>query len=189
MNMRKLLAILVISTWATVAYAQKADLIVTNAKIVTLDSASTIAQALAVREGRIVAVGGNDAVEALVGSATRRVDAGGRTVIPGLIDSHIHAVRAGLTYATEVNWIGARTIGEAMDRLRQAAKARPGSWIIVAGGWSELQFAEKRRPSLAEVMSAVPDNAAYIQLFYSAVLMTPKAQEALSPCGRSSAAR
>ncbi len=177
--MRKLLATLVISTWATVAYAQKADLIVTNAKIVTLDAASTVAQALAVREGRIVAVGGNDAVEALVGSATRRLDAGGRTVIPGLINSHIHAVRAGLTYATEVNWIGARTIGEAMDRLRQAARARPGSWIIVAGGWSELQFAEKRRPSMAEVMSAVPDNAAYIQLFYSAVLMTPKAQEAL----------
>ena len=177
--MRKFLAILFISSSATLAHAQKADLIVTNAKIVTLDPASTIAQALAVREGRIVAVGGNDAMEALVGPATRRVDAGGRTVIPGLIDSHIHAVRAGLTYATEVNWIGARTIAEAMDRLRQAAKARPASWIIVAGGWSELQFAEKRRPSLAEVISAVPDNPAYIQLFYSAVLITPKAQEVL----------
>jgi predicted amidohydrolase YtcJ len=177
--MHKLLATLIASSWAIAAHAQTADLIVTNAKIVTLDPASTIAQALAVREGRIVAVGGNDAVAALAGSTTRRVDAGGRTVIPGLIDSHIHAVRAGLTYATEVNWIGARTIGEAMDRLRQAAKARPASWIIVAGGWSELQFAEKRRPSLAEVMSAVPDNPAYIQLFYSAVLMTPKAQEAL----------
>lgn len=177
--MRKLLAILVISCWATSAHAQKADLVVTNAKIVTLDSASTIAQALAVRDGRIVAVGGNDAMESLTGPATRRIDAGGRTIIPGLIDSHIHAVRAGLTYATEVNWIGAKTIGEAMDRLRQAAKTRPASWIIVAGGWSELQFAEKRRPTLAEVTSAVPDNPAYIQLFYSALLMTPKAQQAL----------
>src|SRR6478609_7849695 len=179
LNMRKLLAILVISCWATSAYAQKADLIVTNAKIVTLDPASTIAQALAVREGKIVAVGGNDAMEGLIGPATRRVDAGGRTIIPGLIDSHIHAVRAGLTYATEVNWIGAKTIPEAMERLRQAATARPASWIIVAGGWSELQFEEKRRPTLAEVLSAVPDNPAYIQLFYSAVLMTPKAQQAL----------
>ncbi|MBR1026506.1 amidohydrolase [Bradyrhizobium liaoningense] len=179
LNMRKLLAILVISCWATSANAQKADLIVTNAKIVTLDPASTIAQALAVRDGKIVAVGGNDAMEGLIGPATRRVDAGGRTIIPGLIDSHIHAVRAGLTYATEVNWIGAKTIGEAMERLRQAAKARPESWIIVAGGWSELQFAEKRRPTLAEVMSAVPDNPAYIQLFYAALLMTPKAQQAL----------
>ncbi|WP_234685793.1 amidohydrolase [Bradyrhizobium monzae] len=182
--MRKLLAILVISCWATLAYAQKADLqkadlVVTNAKIVTLDGASTIAQAIAVREGRIVAVGGNDAMDSLIGPATRRVDAGGRTIIPGLIDSHIHAVRAGLTYATEVNWIGAKTIGEAMDRLRQAAKARPESWIIVAGCWSELQFAEKRRPTLAEVLSAVPDNPAYIQLFYSSLLMTPKAQQAL----------
>ena len=177
--MRKHLAILLISCWATSAYAQKADLVVTNAKIVTLDGASTIAQAIAVRAGRIVAVGGNDAVEGLTGPATRRVDAGGRTIIPGLIDSHIHAVRAGLTYATEVNWIGAKTIPEAMERLRQAAKARPGAWIIVAGGWSELQFAEKRRPTLAEVMSAVPDNPAYIQLFYSALLMTPKAQQAL----------
>lgn len=177
--MRKLLAILVISCWATSAYAQKADLILTNAKIVTLDPASTIAQALAVRDGKIVAVGGNDAMEGLIGPATRRVDAGGRTIIPGLIDSHIHAVRAGLTYATEVNWIGAKTIREAVERLREAAKARPASWIIVAGGWSELQFAEKRRPTLAEVTSVVPDNPAYIQLFYSAVLMTPKAQQAL----------
>ena len=179
LSMRSLLAILIISSWAACAHAQQADLIVTNAKIVTLDPASTTAQALAVREGRIVAVGGNAAAEALAGPATRRVDAGGRTVIPGLIDSHIHAVRAGLTYATEVNWIGAKTISEAMDRLRQAAKARPASWIIVAGGWSELQFAEKRRPTLAEVISAVPDNPAWIQLFYSAVLITPKAQEAL----------
>ena len=77
--MRKLLATLVIAFWVTVAHAQTADLIVTNAKIVTLDPASTIAQALAIREGRIVAVGGNDAVEALAGPVTRRVDAGGHT--------------------------------------------------------------------------------------------------------------
>ncbi|PDT85753.1 amidohydrolase [Bradyrhizobium sp. Y36] len=177
--MRKYLAILLISCWASLAYAQKADLIVTNAKIVTLDPASTTAQALAVRDGKIVAVGGNDAMQGLIGSATRRIDAAGRTIIPGLIDSHVHAVRAGLTYATEVNWIGAKTIDEAMERLRQAAKTRPASWIIVAGGWSELQFAEKRRPTLAEVTSAVPDNPAYIQLFYSALLMTSKAQQAL----------
>ncbi len=177
--MRNFLAILVILYSATLAHAQKADLIVTNAKIVTLDATSGIAQALAVREGRIVAVGNNDAMEALVGPATRRVDVGGRTVIPGLINSHIHAVRAGLTYATEVNWIGAKTIAEAMERVAPAVKARPSSWIIVAGGWSELQFAEKRRPTLAEVTSAVPDNPAYIQLFYSAVLMTPRAQQAL----------
>lgn len=177
--MHKLLAILAAVSWVTAVHAQEADLIVSNAKIVTLDPASKIAQALAVRDGKIIGVDSNEAVEALAGPSTHRIDAGGRTVIPGLIDSHIHAVRAGLTYATEVNWIGAKTIDEAMDRLRKAAKARPGAWIIVAGGWSDLQFAERRRPTLTEVLAAVPDNPTYIQLFYSAVLLTPKAQEAL----------
>ena len=83
-----------------------ADLVVTNARVVTLDRESRIAQAVAVRDGRIVAVGSNGEVDALAGNGTRRIDAGGRTVIPGLIDSHIHAVRAALSYSTEVNWIG-----------------------------------------------------------------------------------
>jgi predicted amidohydrolase YtcJ len=157
---------------------------VTNAKVVTLDPASRIAQAIAVRDGRIVAVGSNGEVDALAGPSTRRIDAGGRTVIPGLIDSHIHAVRAALSYSTEVNWIGAATIPEAMARLRQAAQAKPGGWIIVAGGWTELQFAEKRRPTLAEVMAAVPDHPVWIQMFYSNVLLTPRALSALNiPAG------
>jgi predicted amidohydrolase YtcJ len=85
------------------AWAQPADLIVTHAKIATLDAGSTTAQALAVRDGRIVAVGNAAQMRALSGPATRTVDAGGRTLIPGLIDSHMHAVRAALSYSTEVN--------------------------------------------------------------------------------------
>ena len=100
------------------AQAQPADLIVTNAKIATLDAASTTSQALAVRDGRIVAVGSAGELRAFSGPNTRTVDAGGRTVIPGLIDSHMHAVRAALSYSTEVNWIGAGTIAEAMARIR-----------------------------------------------------------------------
>ena len=119
-------------------------------------------------------------------SATpRTVDAGGRTVIPGLIDSHMHAVRAALSYSTEVNWIGAGSIAEAMARIRTAAaNARPGGWLIVAGGWTEQQFAERRRPTLAELQEAAPNNPVYVQLFYEAVVMTPKALEALAvPAG------
>ena len=158
------------------AQAQPAELIVVNGRIATLDAASTTASALAVRDGRLIAVGSDAAVQATAGSATRRVDAGGRTVIPGLIDSHMHAIRAALSYATEVNWIDAPSIDEAMRRLRDAAaRARPGAWLIVAGGWTEQQFAEKRRPTLAEVTRAVPDNPTYLQMFYSHVLMTPKA--------------
>ncbi len=163
------------------AEAQPADLIVTNAKIVTLDAKSTVAQALAVRDGRVAAVGSAEAVRQLAGPATRTVDAGGRTVIPGLIDSHIHAVRAALTYSTEVNWIGADTIAEAMHRIRAgAARSRPGGWLMVVGGWTEKQFAEGRRPTVAELVAAAPDHPVYIQLFYAAVLLTPKALAALN---------
>jgi len=167
---------LVASLVQTAAQAQPAELIVVRARIATLDAASTTASALAVRDGRLIAVGSDAAVQATAGPATRRVDAGGRTLIPGLIDSHMHAIRAALSYATEVNWIDAPSIDEAMRRLRDAAgRARPGAWLIVAGGWTEQQFAEKRRPTLAEVMRAVPDNPTYLQMFYSHVLMTPKA--------------
>jgi predicted amidohydrolase YtcJ len=160
--------------------AQPADLVVTNAKVLTLDARSSVAQALAVRDGRLLAVGDAASVQRLAGAGTRVLDAGGRTVIPGLIDSHMHGVRAALSYSTEVNWIGSGSIAEAMARLKdKAAKSAPGSWLIVAGGWSEQQFAEKRRPTLAEVLAAAPDNPVYIQLFYAQALLTPKAQETL----------
>lgn len=161
--------------------AQPVDLVVHNAKVATLDAKNTTAQALAVRDGKIVAVGGNAAMLKLAGPATRRVDAGGRAVVPGLIDSHMHGIRAALSYSTEVNWIGANSIAEAMARLKdKAAKSAPGAWLIVAGGWTEQQFAEKRKPTLAEVLAAAPDNPAYIQLFYAEVLVTPKAQAVLN---------
>lgn len=164
----------------TVAHAQPADLIITNAKIATLDAQGTMAQAIAVRDGRIAAVGTAASVSVMRGASTRVIDAGGRRMIPGLIDSHIHAIRAALSYSTEVNWIGAATVADAMARLRAAAgRARPGGWLIVAGGWTEQQFAERRRPTMAELQEAAPDNPVYVQLFYEAVVMTPKALEAL----------
>ena len=158
-----------------------ADLVVSNARVTTLDEALPTAQALAVRDGRIVAIGSSEAMRAYTGPRTRVVDAGARTLIPGLIDSHMHAVRAALSYSVEVNWIDARTIGEAMARLHDAAgHSRPGAWLVVAGGWTEQQFEERRRPTLQEVTAAAPDHPVWIQLFYSAVLLTPKAREALN---------
>jgi predicted amidohydrolase YtcJ len=172
---------LALATLALPVAAQSPDAALVNGKIITLDERSTIAEALAVRDGTIVAVGRSADIRGLAGPATRIIDLGGRTVIPGLIDSHMHAIRAALFYATEVNWIGTHSIPEAMGRIAEAARAaRPGQWIIVAGGWTEQQFAERRRPTQAELTAAAPDRPVYIQLFYSAALMSPAGFKALN---------
>lgn len=180
MAARTALLIAVLVTLAGAALAQAPDTILLGGKIVTLDAATPLAQALAVRDGRIVAVDTSAAVRRLAGPDTRVIDLDGRTVIPGLIDSHIHAIRAGLTYSTEVSWIGAGTLAEAMRRLNEAAAtAPPDAWLIVAGGWSERQFAERRRPTQSEIAAAAPGRNIYIQLFYSAVLLSPGGADAL----------
>ncbi len=166
---------------ASPAFAQGADTVLFNGKVVTLDAAAPTAEALAVRDGKIIAVGRSADIRNLAGPGTQVIDLAGRTVIPGLIDSHMHAIRAALFYATEVNWIGAHSIPEAMARIKAAAqRAKPGQWIIVAGGWTEQQFQEKRRPTQAELIAAAPDNPVYIQLFYSAALLTPAGFKALN---------
>src|SRR3954451_84497 len=108
--------------FASAAVGQNADLILINGKIVTADENNTVAQAIAIQNGRILAVGSNGDVRGLGGPHSRIVDLGRRTVIPGLIDSHIHAIRAALSYATEVHWFGATSVKEAVDRVRAAAK-------------------------------------------------------------------
>jgi predicted amidohydrolase YtcJ len=170
--------------FASPVLAQDADTILLNGKIVTLGGAEPLAEALAVRDGKIIAIGRSNDIRTLAGSGTRVIDLAGRTVIPGLIDSHMHAIRAALFYATEVNWIGATSIPDAMARIKAAQqRAKPGQWIVVAGGWTTEQFKEKRRPTQAELLAAAPDNPVYVQLFYSAALLTPAAFKALSIVG------
>jgi len=176
------LSFLIAISSACGARAQVPDTVLLNGKIVQYDAAP--AEALAVRDGRIAAIGRSADIRALAGPATRVIDLSGRTVIPGLIDSHIHAIRAGLTYTSEVHWIGARSLAEALDRIRAAARTAPkGSWLVVAGGWTELQFAEARRPTQAEIAAAAPDHHVYVQLLYSAVLLSPGGFQALGIAG------
>jgi predicted amidohydrolase YtcJ len=166
---------------AVAAHAQDADIALVNGKILTLDERGSVVEALAVRDGKIIAVGSTADIRARASGGTRIVDVGGRTVIPGLIDSHMHAIRAALFYATEVNWIGTRSIVEAMARIAAVAKeAKPGQWIIVAGGWTEQQFEERRRPTQAELVAAAPDHLVYIQSFYSAALLSPAGLKTLA---------
>lgn len=167
-----------------VATAQPADTILMNGKIVTADDRFTIAQAVAIRGDRLVSVGSTVEARRFAGPKTRIVDLEGRTVVPGLIDSHMHAIRAALSFSREVNWIGATSLEEALGRLRDAARvARPGQWLIVAGGWTPDQFRERRRPTQAELVAAAPDHPVYVQLFYEWALLSPRALEALNISG------
>ncbi len=166
---------------AVPAWGQDADSVLVNGKILTVDAQSSIREALAVRDGRIVAVGSSADLRKLVGPRTRTIDLMGRTVIPGLIDSHMHATRAALSFSTEVNWIGATSLVEGLNRLHAAAlKAKPGAWLIVATPPATLDtFKERRRPTQAELVAAAPNNPVYVQLGYGWAMMTPRAYDAL----------
>ena len=167
---------------AAPASAQQADTILVNAKVLTVDASFSQQEALAVREGRIMAVGRTADIRKLAGPRTRTIDVGGRTVIPGLIDSHLHATRAALSFATEVNWIGAASLAEALSRLRSAAQAAaPGSWLVVVTPPATLEaFPERRRPTQAELVAAAPNHPVYVQLAYGWAMMTPLAMKALN---------
>jgi hypothetical protein len=161
------------------ALAQAPDTVLVNGRINTLDAKASVAEALAIRGERIVAVGSFAKVGPLIAKATRVIDLHGRTVVPGLIDSHMHAIRAALSFSTEVNWIGTKSVAEALARLRDAKTRKPGDWLIVAGGWTPEQFAEKRPPTQSELTEAGGDHPVYIQLFYRWAMLNPKGFEQL----------
>jgi len=177
----KKLGLLVLLAFAAPVWAQTAETILINGKILTVDAQFSIQEALAVRDGKILAIGKTADVRKLADSRTRVIDLQGRTVIPGLIDSHLHGIRAALSFSTEVNWIGASSLDDALGRIRQAARTmKPGAWLIVAGGWNVQQFKEKRVPTQAELIAAAPNSPVYVQLGYGWAMITPAGYKELS---------
>jgi predicted amidohydrolase YtcJ len=157
-----------------------ADTILTGGKIVTVDAKGTIAEAIAIRNGKILAVGTAGDVKTLSGPHTKTISLGGRTVIPGLIDSHIHAIRAGLAYASTLDWSGIKNIKEALETIHEAAHdSPPGSWIMVLGGWNKDQLAERRAPTAKELQQAAPDHPVYVQHLYNFAVLSPLAMNVL----------
>lgn len=148
------------------ARAQAPDLVLLNGKIVTVDDRFTIAQALAIRGSRIVKVGTTADIDALKGPATRVVDLGGRTVIPGLIDNHAHWIRA--AEHDELRFDGVSSRARALQLLAERVRtAKPGAWIAVLGGWSEEQFNDDPRGfPLEELDRIAPDNPVVLQAIY-----------------------
>jgi hypothetical protein len=158
-----------------------ADTVLLNGKIVTVDDRFTIAEALAIRGERIVAVGSNAEIEKLKGPATRVLDLDRRTVIPGLIDNHAHFMRAAEYWHREVRLDGVTSHKEALELIRQkVGESRPGEWVVVLGGWSEEQFTDEPRGfSRAELDALAPSNPVALQLFYFRVYANGAALKAM----------
>lgn len=166
---------------ASPAFAQPAETILTNGKIISADDKENVYQAMAIRDGKIIALGKTSDMKTWQGAQTKVLDLKGKAVIPGLIDSHMHAIRAALSYSKEVHWFGVNSIEAALAKLKQAAaQAKPGEWLIVAGGWTEEQFKEGRRPTQEELIQAAPNNPVYVQWMYDWVMMTPAAYKTLN---------
>jgi predicted amidohydrolase YtcJ len=164
----------------SLAVRTAADVVLRNGKIVTVDGAFSIKEAVAIRDGRFVAVGSNADIRSFMGPATRIIDLGGRTVIPGLIDSHIHATVAGLSWDAELHWELTRTLSDGLRLIAGAAKSKsPGSWIVVGGGWVPTQFAEMRVPTRAELDVIAPNHPVYIQYLRQGALLNSAALKTL----------
>jgi predicted amidohydrolase YtcJ len=157
-----------------------ADVILHNAKVAT-NLSPPFVEAIAIERDKIVAAGASDEILRLRGPATRVVDASGRTVIPGLNDSHLHLIRGGLNYNMELRWDGVPSLTDALHMLRdQAARTPPPQWVRVVGGWTEFQFAERRMPTLDEINAAAPETPAFVLHLYDRALLNGAA---LRACG------
>jgi hypothetical protein len=156
----------------SLAVRTPADMVLRNGKIVTVDADFSIKEAIAIRDGRFVAVGSDRDVRPLMGPSTHVVDLAGRTVIPGLVDSHIHATVAGLSWDAELHWELSATLADGLGQISAAAKARPPrTWIVVGGGWVPTQFSERRFPTRAELDSIAPNHPVYIQYLRHGALL------------------
>jgi predicted amidohydrolase YtcJ len=157
------------------------DLILSNGKIITVDERFSIAQAIAVRGDRIVAVGSNQDITRLAGPDTRRIDLRGRAVTPGLIDNHMHLLRGGTTWQWEVRWDGVATRKQALEMLRARAKTvAPGEWIYNLGGWAIEQFADDKRPFTREELDqVVPGHPVLLQASYREAYLNSRALQML----------
>ena len=160
--------------------AAKPALIIRNGLVTTLDPAHPNASAVAIADGRFIAVGADAEILSRAASDSPVIDAGGRRVIPGLMDSHTHVIRGGLNYNLELRWDGVPSLAEAMRLLReQAHRTPPPHWVRVVGGFSESQFAEKRLPTLAELNAAAPDTPVFILRLYDRALLNRAALRAV----------
>jgi predicted amidohydrolase YtcJ len=157
-----------------------ADVIIMNGRIATQDERRSFASAAAIKDGRFIDVGSDKDVMAHHGEQTQVIDVQGRTVIPGLNDSHMHPIRGGLNYNLELRWDGVPSLADALRLLKeQAARTPPPQWVRVVGGWTEFQFAERRMPTLDEINTVAPDTPVFVLHLYDRALLNAAALRAV----------
>ncbi|MBV8384798.1 MAG: amidohydrolase [Planctomycetaceae bacterium] len=164
------------------------DVIIHNGRIATQDDQRSFVQAIAIKDGKVVAVGSDQDILKLQdqphwwrGARTQIIDVKGRTVIPGLNDSHLHIIRGGLNYNMELRWDGVPSLADALRMLKdQARRTPPPQWVRVVGGWTEFQFAERRMPTLDEINAVSPDTPVFVLHLYDRAILNGAA---LRACG------
>jgi predicted amidohydrolase YtcJ len=158
-----------------------ADVVLTNGKIITVDDRFSIAQAIAIRGERIVAVGTNEEIAPLAGVKTRRIDLRGRAVVPGLIDNHAHIMEEGRIWQQELRLDGVDSRAAALEMVRTKANTlTPGAWVYTLGGWSIDQFTDDRRPFTREELDRVaPNNPVLLQVTRVNTYLNSRAIEAI----------
>ena len=183
--MKKLFLLLIATVFAFALRAQSnkpfvgADLIVYNAKINTQSLSQPQATALAVKGGRIYAVGNDTEILGFKDSNTKLIDADGKRLIPGLEDAHIHPLNE-RNYTYKVRWDGVPTLKRALEMLSEQAQRTPeGQWVKVTGGWSPYQFKEQRQPTIEELNKAVSNRPLFVQYAYNRVYLNKLAMKEL----------
>ncbi|HYO05727.1 MAG TPA: amidohydrolase family protein, partial [Phototrophicaceae bacterium] len=155
-----------------------ADIIFLNGHIATINPHQPFVSSVAIKDDIFIAVGNNDDSLSYAGDHTKIIDLNGRTVIPGLNDSHIHIIRGGLSYNLELRWDGVPSLTEALKRIKEQSQRTPSPhWIRVVGGWSEFQFKEKRMPTIEEIERNAENLPAFILHLYHCAMINKKAIE------------
>lgn len=158
---------------------KEVDLILINGRIATINDNQNFVSSVAIKDGIFIAVGNNDDSLSYKGDNTKVIDLNGRTVIPGLNDSHLHIIRGGLNYNLELRWDGIPTLSEGLNRINEQSQHTPNPhWIRVVGGWSEFQFKEKRMPTIEEIERITGSVPAFILHLYHCAMINKKAIEA-----------
>ena len=150
-----------------------------NGKIAT-NAHPAFVSTMVVCDGKVASIGRAADLMGEGGHDCEMVDLGGRTVIPGLNDSHLHVIRGGLHYNLELRWDGVPSLADAMRMLKEQALRTPApQWVRVVGGWTEFQFAERRMPTLEEINEAAPDTPVFVLHLYDRALLNAAALRAV----------